>query len=161
MDAFVLPLAMFTAGLIWLLVEIIRGSFEDAYPLRAGVTWAVTCPTAGLLLGVGLAPLGLIVGTVSVLALGSLAYWFLATEADDTDDHTEERVEPDPSPSDDSFVELPAWALRVEEKPEPKSDVDWDAFDRQRKEWEKETPRPATTPEREVQPERELVPTGE
>ena len=161
MDAFVLPLVMFTGGLIWLLVEIIRGSFEDPYPLRAGVTWAVTCPTAGLLLGVGLAPLGFIVGTVSMLALGSLAYWFLATEADDTDDQTEERVEPDPGPSDDSFVELPAWALRVEEKPEPKSDVDWDAFDRQREEWEKETPRPATEPEREVQPERDPVPAGE
>jgi hypothetical protein len=164
MDAFVIPLVMFTGGLIWLLVEIIKGSFDDPYPLRAGITWAVTCPTAGLLLGVGLAPLGLIAGAVSVLALGSLGYWFLATEADDDTEDDAAQVEPDPGPSDDSFVELPAWALRAEEKkpePEPKSDVDWDAFDRQRREWEKEIPRPATTPEREVTPERELLPAGE
>ena len=156
MDAFAVPLVLFTAGLSWLLVEIIRGSFEDPYPLRAGVTWAVTCPLAGLLFGVGLAPLALVAGTISVLALGSLGYWFLATEPDDTDDQAEEPVEPDPSPSDDEEIEIPAWARRAEPKPEPKSDIDWDSFDRLRREWEKETPIPATTPER----ERELVPAG-
>ena len=155
MDAFALPLVMFTIGLIWLLVEVIRGSFEDAYPLRAGVTWAVTCPTAGLLFGIGLAPLALVVGTVSMLALGSLAYWFLATESDDTDDDSEVPVEPDPSPTDDEVIEIPAWARRAEPKTEAKSDVDWDAFDRLRKEWEKQPATPAPEPQR---PER--IPAG-
>ena len=154
MDAFAVPLVLFTAGLIWLLVEIIRGSFEDPYPLRAGVTWAVTCPLAGLLFGVGLAPLALVAGTVSVLALGSLGYWFLATEPDDTEEQADEPVEPDPSPSDDEVIEIPAWAQRAEPKPEPKSDIDWDAFDRLREDWEKEITIPSTTPER------ELVPAG-
>ena len=154
MDAFAVPLVLFTAGLIWLLVEIIRGSFEDPYPLRAGVTWAVTCPIAGLLFGVGLAPLALVAATISVLALGSLGYWFLATEPDDTEDQADEPVEPDPSPSDDEVIEIPAWARRAEPKPEPKSDIDWDAFDRLREEWEKETTIPSTAPER------ELVPAG-
>ncbi len=152
MDAFSIPLVVFAAGLTWLLVAIIRGSFEDPYPLRAGVTWAVTCPIAGLLFGVGLAPLALIVGVVSVLALGSLAYWFLATEPDDTEDDAPEPVEPDPQPSDDDALELPAWALRAEPKPEPKSDIDWDAFDRLREEWEKEIEIPAPEPERELTP---------
>ena len=156
MDAFALPLVLFTAGLVWLLVELIRGSFEDPYPRRAGVTWAVTCPKAVLLFGVGLAPIALVVGTVSMLALGSLAYWFLATEPDDTEGHADEPVEPDPSPTDDEEIEIPAWARRAEPKPEPepKSDIDWDAFDRLREEWEKQPTIPA--PER----ERELVPAG-
>ncbi len=155
MDAFAIPLVLFTAGLVWLLVEMIRGSFDDPYPRRAGVTWAVTCPTAGLLFGIGLAPLALVVGTVSMLALGSLAYWFLATEPDDSEDEAEEPVEPDPEPSDDLEVELPAWARRVEPEPEPKpkSDIDWDAFDRLREEWEREReikiPSPVPEPERE------------
>lgn len=155
MDAFALPLVLFTVGLIWLLVEIIRGSFEDPYPLRAGVTWAVTCPIAGLLFGIGLAPVALVFAAVSMLALGSLGYWFLATEPDDTEDSTEEPVEPDPSPSDDEVLEIPAWALRADPKPEPKSDIDWDAFDRLREEWEREITIPSTT-----EPERELVPAG-
>lgn len=149
MDAFAVPLLLFAAGLTWLLVEIIRGSFEDPYPLRAGVTWAATCPAAGVLFGVGLAPLALVVGTVSMLALGSLGYWFLATEPDDTEDETEETIEPDPGPSDDNVVEIPAWALRAEPKPEPKSEIDWDAFDRLREEWEREITLPATEPQRE------------
>ncbi len=148
MDAFAIPLLLFSAGLTCLLVAIIRGSFDDPYPRRAGVTWAVTCPTAGLLFGIGLGPLAFVVGVVSMLALGSLAYWFLATEPDDTEDETEEPVEPDPGPSDDMDVELPAWALRAEPKPEPKSDIDWDAFDRLREEWEKEITIPAPEPER-------------
>ncbi len=145
-------MTLFAAGLGWLLVAIIRGSFDDPYPLKAGVTWAVTCPAAGLLFGVGLAPVAFVVGTVSMLALGSLAYWFLGTESDDTDDDAEEHVEPDPGPSDDDVVELPAWALRAEPKPEPKSDIDWDAFERLREEWEKEITRPVTEPERERAP---------
>lgn len=155
MDAFAVPLVLFTAALIWLLVAIIRGSFEDPYPLRAGVTWAVSCPVAGLLFGVGVAPLALVAATVSVLALGSLCYWFLVTEPDDTEDEAEEPVEPDPGPSDDEVIEIPAWAQRVESEPEPKSDIDWDAFDRLREEWEKEITIPATT-----EPERERVPAG-
>ena len=108
----------------WLLVEIIRGSFEDPYPRRAGVTWAITCPVAGLLFGIGLAPVALIFAAVSVLALGSLGYWFLATEADDSDgDSEEEPVEPEPGP--DNEVEIPDWAKRVEtydwEKPKGKA----------------------------------------
>jgi len=153
MSAFALPLVLFTAGLAWLLVEMIKGSIDDPYARRAGLTWAVTCPIAGLLFGVGLAPVALVVGTVSMLALGSLAYWFLATESDDTDDDAEEHVEPDPEPSDDDVVELPAWALRAEPKPEPKSDIDWDAFERLREEWEKkEITLPVTEPERERVP---------
>jgi hypothetical protein len=152
MSAFALPLVLFTAGLAWLLVEMIRGSIDDPYALRAGLTWAVTCPIAGLLFGVGLAPIALVFGTVSMLALGSLAYWFLGTESDDTDDDAEEHVEPDPGPSDDDVVELPAWALRAEPKPEPKSDIDWDAFERLREEWEKEITLPVTEPERERSP---------
>ena len=154
MDAFALPLVMFTAGLAWLLVEIIRGSFEDPYPLRAGITWAVTCPTAGLLFGIGLAPLAIVVGTVSMLALGSLAYWFLATESDDTQDDSETPVEPDPGPSDDEVIEIPAWARRAEPQPEPKSEFDWDAFDRLREEWEKEFDIPQPEPQRELTPAR-------
>jgi hypothetical protein len=154
MDAFALPLVLFAAGLTWLLVAIIRGSIDDEYPLRAGLTWAFTCPLSGLLFGIGLAPIALVVGTVSMLALGSLGYWFLATEPDDTDDDTEQPVEPDPGPSDDNTIEIPAWALRAEPKPEPKSDIDWDSFDRRREEWEKEITRPVTEPERERVPEK-------
>ena len=151
MDAFVIPLVVFTGALAWLLVEIIRGSFDDPYPLRAGVTWAVTCPTAGLLFGVGLTPLAFVVGTVSVLALGSLAFWFLGTEADnDPGNDAEDPVEPDPGPSDDTALEIPAWAQRVE--PEPESGVDWDEFDRMREQWKKDIPIPATKPERELLP---------
>jgi len=161
MDAFAIPFVVFTAGLIWLLVEIIRGSFEDPYPRRAGVTWAVTCPLAGLCFGVGLAPLALILGTVSILALGSLGYWFLATEADDSDgDAEEEPVEPDSGPTNE--VEIPDWAKRVDDPDwaKPKSGTDWDAFDRARTEWEKEfTPKPVT-PEPERVAQRELVPAG-
>jgi hypothetical protein len=161
MDAFAIPFVVFTAGLIWLLVEIIRGSFEDPYPRRAGVTWAVTCPLAGLCFGVGLAPLALILGTVSILALGSLGYWFLATEADDSDgDAEDEPVEPDSGPTNE--VEIPDWAKRVDDPDwaKPKSGTDWDAFDRARTEWEKEfTPKPVT-PEPERVPQRELVPAG-
>lgn len=154
MDAFAVPLAIFTAALVWLLVEMIRGSIDDPYPRRAGVTWAVTCPIAGLLFGIGLAPLAMIVGVVSMLALGSLGYWFLATEPDDTDDGADEHVEPDPEPSDDLYAELPDWAKRVEQEPEPepKSEIDWDAFDRARADWEKEFEIPAPVPERELLP---------
>ncbi len=164
MDAFAIPLVFFTAGMAWLLVEIIRGSFEDPYPRRAGVIWAITCPGAGLLFGIGLAPIALIVGAVSILALGSLGYWFLATESDDSDgDVDEEPVEPDAGP--DNEVEIPDWAKRVEtydwEKPKSNGpEIDWDAFDRARREWEREiTPKPAT-PEPARTPERELVPAG-
>jgi hypothetical protein len=151
MDAFALPLALFAGGLGWLLVEMIRGSFDDPYPLQAGVTWAVTCPIAGVLFGIGLAPLAFVVGTISVLALGSLGYWFLANASDDAEDDSREPVAPDPPPTDDNTVELPAWALRAEPKPEPKpkSDFDWDGFDDLREKWEKEIPLPVADPERE------------
>ncbi|HVF78876.1 MAG TPA: hypothetical protein VNA28_11310 [Solirubrobacteraceae bacterium] len=150
MDAFAVPFVVFAGGLTWLLVEMFRGSIDDPYPLRAGVTWAITCPLSGLLFVIGLVPIGIVVGTVSMLALGSLAYWFLGHQSDDRDDDVDEHVEPDPGPSDDEVIEIPAWALRAEEKPEPKSDIDWDAFDRLREEWEKEITRPvAPEPERE------------
>lgn len=149
MDAFALPFVLFAAGLTWLLVAMFRGSIDDPFALRAAVTWAVTCPLAGLLLGVGLTPIAIVVGTVSMLALGSLAYWFLAHESDDSDDDVEEHAEPDPGPSDDEVIEIPAWAMRAEPKPEPTSDVDWDAFDRLREEWEREITLPVSDPERE------------
>jgi hypothetical protein len=154
MSAFAIPFVVFAAALSWLLAELIRGSFDDPYPRRAGVTWAITCPASGLLFGLGLAPLALVTAAVSMLALGSLGYWFLATEPDDSEDEPEATVEPDPGPSDDEEIELPAWALRAEEKPqaEPKSDIDWDAFDRLREEWERETTIPSPRPERELEP---------
>jgi hypothetical protein len=68
---------------------------------------------------------------VSVLALGSLGYWFLAIEPDDTDDDAEEPVEPDPGPSDDNVVELPKSA-------DSELALDWAAFDRARADWEQE-----------------------
>ena len=161
MDAFAIPFVVFTAGMVWLLVEVIRGSFEDPYPLRAGITWAVTCPIAGLCFGIGLGPAALVFATVSVLALGSLGYWFVATESDDSDgDAEEEPVEPDSGP--DNEVEIPDWAKRVDdpEWAKPKSDIDWDAFDRARIEWEREfTPKPVA-PEPERVPQRESVPAG-
>jgi hypothetical protein len=163
MDAFAIPFVVFTAGIAWLLVEVIKGSFEDPYPRRAGITWAVTCPLAGLCFGIGLGPAALIFATVSVLALGSLAYWFVGTEADDSDgDSEEEPVEPDSGP--DNEVEIPDWAKRVDDpdwaKPEPKPAIDWDAFDRARTEWEREfTPKPVA-PEPERVPQRESVPAG-
>ncbi len=160
MDAFAIPLLVFTAGMAWLLVEVIRGSFDDPYPRRAGVTWAITCPVAGLCFGIGLAPAALIFGAVSVLALGSLAYWFLGTEADDADGDAEAPDEPDPGPSDDIVVEIPDWAKRVEQPDYENRGIDWDAFDRARTEWEREfTPQPVT-PEPERAPQRELVPAG-
>lgn len=112
MSAFALPLAGFTAFMVWLLVEIIRGSITDTVPLRAGLTWASTCPVAGLLFGIGVAPLAYVCGVVSLLALGSLAFWFLASEESGEDDPPVEPVAPDPSPSDgiDPTPELPDWA---------------------------------------------------
>jgi hypothetical protein len=161
MDAFAIPFVVFTAGMAWLLVEIIRGSFEDPYPRRAGVTWAITCPIAGLCFGIGLAPAAVVFGTVSVLALGSLGWWFLATEADDSDgDAEEDPVEPEPGP--DNEVEIPDWAKRVDEYgwEKPKPGIDWDAFDRARTEWEREfTPKPAT-PEPARAPQRKPAPAG-
>ncbi|MDP2712901.1 MAG: hypothetical protein Q8O56_16955 [Solirubrobacteraceae bacterium] len=162
MDGFAIPLIIFTALMVLLLVEIIRGSFDDPIPRRAGVIWAVTCPVSGMLFGIGLAPIAIIVGVVSMLALGSLGWWFLATESDDSEGDADEPVEPDPGPSDDMHVEIPDWAKRVEDPDwaKPKSDIDWDAFDRARTEWERElTPKPVA-PEPERAPQRELVPAG-
>jgi len=102
MDGFAMPLAVFTAFMVWLLVEVIRGSIDDSVPRRAGVTWAVTCPVAGLLFGIGLAPFAIVFGVVSTLALGSLAYWFLAAEESGEDDPPVEPVAPDPIPGDDT-----------------------------------------------------------
>jgi hypothetical protein len=145
MDAFAIPLVVFTAFMVALLVSVIRGSIRDPVGRRAGVTWAVTCPAAGLLYGVGVAPLGVVSAVVSALALGSLAYWFAVTEPDDTDDEAEEPVEPDPGPSDDLVLELP-------KMPDLALDIDWGAFDRVRADWEKELA-PA-------EPEREQLPAG-
>jgi hypothetical protein len=131
MDAFALPLVAFTAFMIALLVALFWGTFDDPVPQRAAFTWAVTCPVAGLLCASGLAPLGLVAAAVSVLALGSLGYWFLAIEPDDTDDDAEEPVEPDPGPSDDNVVELPKSA-------DSELALDWAAFDRARADWEQE-----------------------
>jgi hypothetical protein len=156
MDGFAIPLVVFSGFMMLLLAEMFRGSFEDAVPRRAGVTWAVTCPLSGLLFGVGLAPLAIISGAISMLALGSLGYWFLATEPDDSEDEAAEETDPDPGPSDDIVLEIPKWALRAEEN---ESGIDWDAFDRARIEWEKESA-PERKPERIPEPEPERVPVG-
>jgi hypothetical protein len=131
MDAFALPLVAFTVFMVGILVAMFWGVFDDPVPQRAAFIWAVTCPVAGLLCASGLAPLGLVSAAVSTLALGSLGYWFVATESDDTDDDVDEPVEPDPGPSDDNVLELPT---SVQTAP----GTDWDAFDRARTEWEQE-----------------------
>jgi hypothetical protein len=131
MDAFALPLVAFTVFMVGILVAMFWGVFDDPVPQRAAFIWAVTCPVAGLLCASGLAPLGLVSAAVSTLALGSLGYWFLAAESDDTDDDVDEPVEPDPGPSDDNVLELPT---SVQTSP----GTDWDAFDRARTEWEQE-----------------------
>jgi hypothetical protein len=133
MDAFSLPLVAFTALMIAMLVALFWGAFDDETPQRAAMTWAVTCPLSGLLFGVGLAPVALITGAVSVLALGSLAYWFLAPAPDDTDDEADEVVDPDPGPSDDAFLAPPKQA-----EAEPDLTIDWDEFDLVRADWERE-----------------------
>jgi hypothetical protein len=143
MDAFALPLVAFTVFMVALLVAMFWGAFDDPVPQRAAFTWAVTCPVAGLLCASGLAPLGFVTATVSALALGSLGYWFLAPESDDTDDDAEEPVEPDPGPSDDNVVELPQTA-------EIGLAIDWDAFERARADWEREL----------APSERERLPSG-
>jgi hypothetical protein len=122
MSGFAIPLAVFTAFMVWLLVEVIRGSITDTTPLRAGVTWAVTCPVAGLLFGIGLAPVAYVFGVVSMLALGSLAFWFLATEESGEDDPPVEPVTPDPSPTDGI-------------DPEPDSLLDRDVLEDARSGW--------------------------
>jgi hypothetical protein len=131
MDAFALPLVAFTAFMVALLVALFWGTFDDPVPQRAAFTWAVTCPVAGLLCASGLAPLGFVAAAVSALALGSLGYWFLAIEPDDTDDDADEPVEPEPGPSDDNVVELPTSG-------EPEPALDWAGFDRARADWEQE-----------------------
>jgi hypothetical protein len=133
MDAFSLPLVAFTGFMVALLVAVFWDAFDDETPQKASVTWAITCPLSGLLFGVGLAPLAAITGVVSVLALGTLAWWFLAPANDDTDDDAEEPVEPDPGPSDDIVVEVPRHA---EIALDPA--IDWAAFDRLRTDWERE-----------------------
>ena len=143
MDAFALPLVAFTAFMIAVLMAMFWGVFDDPVPQRAALIWAVTCPVAGLLCASGLAPLGLVSAAVSALALGSLGYWFLATEPDDTDDDADEPVEPDPGPSDDNVLELPTSA-------DSELGTDWDAFDRARADWEKEL----------APSEREQLPSG-
>jgi hypothetical protein len=132
MNAVGLSLAVFAGLLSALLVAIIRGSFEDPIPLRAGTTWAVTCPGSGLLFGVGLGPLAIITAVVSCLALGSLAWWFLVPESDDSDSDPEAVTDPDPGPSDDMVLELP-----TEPAADDVSGIDWDAFDRARADWER------------------------
>jgi hypothetical protein len=140
MDAFSLPLIAFTAFMMAMLVGLFWDAFDDETPQKAAMTWAVTCPLSGLLVGVGLAPVALLTGFVSVLALGSLAYWFLAPASDDTDDDVEELVEPDPGPSDDALPEPPT-------DDEPELVIDWDAFEGARVGWELER-EPEPLPER-------------
>lgn len=127
---FAVPLAGFTALLVALFVALFRDAFDDPIPERASITWAISCPMAGLLYGVGLGPPALISGVVSVLALGSLAWWFLVVEADDGQGEAEQPVEPDTGPGDDVVVEVPR---RRED-----DELDWAAFDRARREWERE-----------------------
>ncbi len=139
MDAFALPLAAFTALLVALFVTTFRETFDDPIPLRASLTWGISCPVAGLLYGVGLVPLAVISAVVSVLALGSLAYWFLVIEADEGEDEVEQPVEPDPGSGDRIVLDVP-------ERTEP--GLDWGAFDRLRAGWERDVARPEREPER-------------
>jgi len=144
MDASTAGLAVFALLLGWLLVEIIRGSIDDPYARRAGVTWAVSLPAAGVLYGAGFAPLALIGAVVSTLALGSLAAWFLMTVPDDeSEDPPQEPIAPDPSPSDDIEPEIVAVEETTEAGVEDDLALDWDEFDRLREEWEKDIPAPA------------------
>jgi hypothetical protein len=143
MDAFALPLVGFTLFMVALLVAMFRGVFDDPLPQRAAYIWSVSCPVAGLLCASGLAALGFVAAAVSALALGSLAYWFLVTEPDDTDDDVDEPIEPEPGPGEDHALELPKAAER-------EAGVDWSAFDRAREGWEQELA-PA---------EREQLPSG-
>ena len=131
MNGFAVPLAAFTAMNIALLVAMFWGAWDDPAPQRAAMTWAVTCPLSGLFFGIGMAPLALITGAVSMLALGSLAYWYLAPASDDGDDEAEEPVEPEPGPSDDIVLEPPR------DDDEPHHTIDWDEFDRARTDWER------------------------
>ncbi len=144
-----ISLVVFTLMLVAGLVAIFWGAFDDPLPQRASSMWAITCPLAGLTYGIGLDPLAAILATVSVLSLGSLAYWFMVTEPDTGEDDAEEPVEPEPSPSDDLVLELPK---AVEPDPEP--GIDWDEFDRVRADWERER-----TPA-EPEPAREPLPSG-
>ena len=130
MNGFALPLAGFTAMNIALLVAMFWGAWDDARPERAAITWAVTCPLAGMFFGVGLALPALFTGAVSMVALGVLAHWYLAP-ADDGDDDTEAPDEPEPGPSDDIVLEPPR-------DDEPDDTIDWDEFDRLRADWDRE-----------------------
>lgn len=130
MGPFVIPLALFLAPLAWLLIELMRDL--DPAPRRAGITWVVSIFLAVLFMGVGLRPLAILFGAVSVLALGSLAVWF--TTADEPGEPEGEPIaaaqpepepEPDAGPDDDDLFD-------------PVLVIDWDAFDRARAEWEKE-----------------------
>ncbi|HUR87399.1 MAG TPA: hypothetical protein VMY78_18870 [Solirubrobacteraceae bacterium] len=133
MDAFSLSLVVFTAMMVALLVAIFWGAFDDPLPQKASSTWAVTCPLGGLLYGLGIAPLAVIFAAVSVLALGSLAYWFMVTEPDDGEDEAEEPVQPDPGPSDELVIEVPQ-----QPAVQAHAGIDWDEFDRARADWEQE-----------------------
>jgi hypothetical protein len=128
MNGFALPLAAFTVINISLLVAMFWHAWDDDIPERAAMTWAVTCPLAGLFFGIGLAPLALVLGAVSVLALCSLAYWYLASPSDDGGEEAEEPVQPGPGPTDD--VEPPR-------DDDPDHTIDWDQFDRERAGWER------------------------
>ena len=140
MNGFALPLAGFTAFNIALLVAMFWGAWDDVRPQRAAMTWAVTCPLAGMLFGIGLALPALVAGAVSMLALGVLAHWYLAPASDDGDDDADEPVEPEPGPSDDIVLEPPR-------DDEPDDTIDWDEFDRLRADWDRERD-PLPEPER-------------
>jgi hypothetical protein len=135
MGPFVIPLALFLAPLAWLLIELMRDL--DPVPRKAGITWVVSMLFAVLLMGAGVRPLAMLFGAVSVLALGSLAVWF--TTADEPGEPEGERrapVQPEPEPDtgpDDDVVF------------DPELQIDWDAFDRARAEWEKELARERET----------------
>jgi hypothetical protein len=133
MDATSLSVVGFSLCLGGLLVAMFWGAFDDETPQRASLTWAITFPLSGMLAVIGLAPLAAITGAVSVLALGTLGWWFLAPAGDDTDDDAQAPVEPDPGPSDDLVLEAPR-ADVVELDPT----IDWDEFDRLRADWERE-----------------------
>jgi hypothetical protein len=140
MNGFALPLAGFTAMNVALLVAMFWRAWDDVRPERAALTWAVTCPLAGMFFGIGMPLPALVAGAVSVLALGVLAHWYLAPASDDGDDGAEEPVEPEPGPSDDIVLEPPR-------DDGPDDTIDWDEFDRLRAGWDRERD-PLPEPER-------------
>jgi hypothetical protein len=83
-------------------------------------------------MGAGLRPLSILFGAVSVFALASLAVWFTtAAEPGEPEGERRAPIEPEPEPEPDTGPDDDVVF-------DPTLEIDWDAFDRARAEWEKE-----------------------